>query len=76
MNTDRYIYKLRGIFRMPEWWLGKYLGPKMCYEVVLCTHILPKSCSKVKADALSQDLFEFCNWFSRLAILPTLSQQS
>ena len=61
MNTDCYIYKSGGIFRMPERWLGKYLGPKMCYEVVLCPHILPKSCSRVKADALSQDLFESCD---------------
>ena len=61
---------------MPEQWLGKYLGPEMCYEVVLCPHILPKSCSKVKADVLSHNLFESCNWFSRPVILPMLSQQS
>ena len=41
--------------------LVKYLGPKMHYQVMLCPHILPKSCSRVKADALSQDLFESCN---------------
>ena len=46
---------------MPEWWLGKYLGPEMHYEVALCPHILPKSFSRVKADALLQDLFESCN---------------
>ena len=61
VNADRYIYESRGIFRMPEWWLGKYLRPEMHYEVVLCPHILPKSCSRVKADALSQDLFESCD---------------
>ena len=54
VNTDRYIYKLPGIFRMPERWLGKYLRPEMHYEAVLCPHILP-------ADALSQDLFESCD---------------
>ena len=57
---------------MPEQWLGKYLGPEMCYKVALCPGILPKSCSRVKADALSQDLFESCDWFFRSAILPTL----
>ena len=61
VNTDCYIYESRGIFRMPEQWLGKYLGPEMCCEVVLCPHILSKSCSRVKADALLQDLFESCN---------------
>ena len=76
MNTDRYIYKSQGIFRMPEQWLRKYLRPEMHYKVVLCPRILPKSFSKVKADALLQDLFESCDWFSRPAILPTLSQQS
>ena len=60
MNADHYIYESRGIFRMPEWWLGKYLRPEMHYKVVLCPHILPKSCSRVKADALLQDLFESC----------------
>ena len=76
MNADRYIYESRGILRMPEQWLGKYLRPEMHNEVVSCPHILPKSCSKVKADVLSQDLFESCDWFSRPAILPMLSQQS
>ena len=52
VSADHYIYKMRGIFRMHEWWLGKYLGPKMHYEAVLCPHILPKSCSRVKTDAL------------------------
>ena len=61
VNADRYIYKSQGIFRMPERWLGKYLGPKMCYKAVLCPHILPKSCSRVKNDALSQDLLESCD---------------
>ena len=60
VNADRYIYELQGIFRMPEPWLGKCLGPEMRYEVVLCFHILPKSCSKVKADPLSQDLLKSC----------------
>ena len=76
MSTDHYIYKSQGIFRMPERWLGKYLGPEMHYKVVSSPHILPKSCSKVKADALSQDLFESCDRFSRPVILPMLSQQS
>ena len=46
---------------MPERWLGKYLGPEMRYEVVLCPHILPKSCSRVKTNVLLQDLLESCD---------------
>ena len=61
VNADCYIYESQGIFRMPEPWLVKYLGPEMHYEVVLCPHILPKSCSRIKANALSQDLFESCD---------------
>ena len=76
VNADRYIYESWGILRMPEPRLGKCLRPKMHYEVVLCPHILPKSCSKAKASALSQDLLESCIWFSRPVILPLLSQQS
>ena len=57
---------------MPERWLGKYLGPEMHYEVALCPHILPKSCSRVKANTLLQDLFESCDWFFRSAIPPML----
>ena len=30
----------------------------MRYEVALHSHILPKTCSKVKSNALSQDLFD------------------
>ena len=61
VNADHYIHESQGIFRMPERWLGKYLGPIMHYEAVLCPHILPKSCSRVKADVLSQDLFKCCD---------------
>ena len=41
--------------------LGSISELRCGYEVVLCPHILPKSCSRVKADALSQDLFESCD---------------
>ena len=75
-NSDHYIYELQGIFRIPELQLGKCLKPEMHYEAVLCTHILPKCCSKVKPDALLWDLFESCKWFSRPAILLSLSGQS
>ena len=30
----------------------------MRYEVMLCPHILPKTCSKVKSGVLSQNLFD------------------
>ena len=61
VDTDHYICESWGICRLPEHWLGKYLRAEMHYEAASRSHILPKSCSKVKSDAslqVSQDLLD------------------